>query len=143
MMSDHNLISNPRGSFRVEWLVLLAGAVVLVFALRSNYKNHNPEAPPVPAYRDHTIGPCAADAKQFCPGLKGGGALDMCLQVHRHELSGNCQDNPCGQEVKSLCKVRPEFQIECLKGHWELLSESCKGVVQLHIQREAEEKSTH
>lgn len=44
--------------------------------------------------RARVLGPCRADAKRLCAGVKpGGGRVIGCLWKHRSELSPGCQQN--------------------------------------------------
>ncbi len=87
-------------------------------------------------------GPCAADAKKFCSGVRpGDGRIHACMMGHRGELSPACQERmkqasdklqslakACKADAEKYCKgVRPgEGRIlSCLKGRQSDLAPAC------------------
>ena len=87
-------------------------------------------------------GPCAQDAKKFCPGMQpGGGRIAKCMKEHEAELSPACQENikkaeqrlkefsdECKADAEKFCKgIRPGGGriLACLKSHQSGLAPAC------------------
>jgi hypothetical protein len=88
-------------------------------------------------------GPCAADAKEFCKGVKlGQGRLVRCMWQHRDQLSPACKQKAkedweklmqisadCAEDAKKFCKgiIPGHGRIAaCLMSHEAELSPACK-----------------
>ena len=87
-------------------------------------------------------GPCAQDAKKFCPGMQpGGGRIAKCMKEHQADLSPACQENikkaeqrlkefsdECKADAEKFCKgIRPGQGriLACLKSHQAELAPAC------------------
>jgi Cysteine rich repeat len=87
-------------------------------------------------------GPCAEDAKKFCPGMQpGGGHIAKCMKEHEAELSPACQSRiaaakqrmeqvkeECKGDAEKFCKgVKPGQGriLSCLKSHQSELAPAC------------------